>query len=396
MKKPLLLAILSFLSVLNIFAADPDWQSLTWRSIGKGRYVDTFVSNIYRWNKVDEVSVEVEECVEHPGIYRVIKPWAAYGRKCDGNLIIDARDPDLVVIPEQRTGYMDSEDGELMLKSCSSYFIDDMQLDLTTFCYQYDYCISSMVDDVIYFPAGNIAYRFPDSDPDYGLDKWMRSNRIWRGYLALEGAEPGQQPEYWQSIGTGKFFDGMVETYLNYSYEPEYREVEVEEFKSIPGIYRLHRPWGHIWPVCGDLLIDVSDPEYGRVPLINTGLTSDMGVLWIVSYTYNYDKETMMSSLPEKVISFDAAKGLVTFPKASIVFNFPDSDYPTSFYDNNLSEESYFYLPGFSGIDRVSADGSADAPVEYYNLQGIRVSEPAKGQLLIRRQGDKVTKEVIK
>ena len=42
------------------------------------------------------------------------------------------------------------------------------------------------------------------------------------------------------------------------------------------------------------------------------------------------------------------------------------------------------------GIDEIET--SADAPVEYYNLQGIRVSEPAAGNIYIRRQGSTLTK----
>ena len=37
----------------------------------------------------------------------------------------------------------------------------------------------------------------------------------------------------------------------------------------------------------------------------------------------------------------------------------------------------------------------ADAPVEYFNLQGVRVSNPENG-LYIRRQGSKVEKIVIR
>ena len=49
----------------------------------------------------------------------------------------------------------------------------------------------------------------------------------------------------------------------------------------------------------------------------------------------------------------------------------------------------------FSGIDGVESDEYGDAPVEYYNLQGIRVENPEPG-LYIRRQGDKSTKVYIK
>lgn len=47
------------------------------------------------------------------------------------------------------------------------------------------------------------------------------------------------------------------------------------------------------------------------------------------------------------------------------------------------------------GFDPTGARSIAvddDQPVEYYNLQGIRVLEPQKGMLLIRRQGTQATK----
>jgi len=47
-----------------------------------------------------------------------------------------------------------------------------------------------------------------------------------------------------------------------------------------------------------------------------------------------------------------------------------------------------------TGVEAVAADNS-DAPVEYYNLQGVRVAEPANG-LYIRRQGNTVTKVLVK
>ncbi|MDE5693617.1 MAG: hypothetical protein K2I09_06840, partial [Duncaniella sp.] len=41
-------------------------------------------------------------------------------------------------------------------------------------------------------------------------------------------------------------------------------------------------------------------------------------------------------------------------------------------------------------------DNDSNAPVEYYNLQGVRISEPAAGQVVIRRQGSKVSKVVVR
>ncbi len=46
-----------------------------------------------------------------------------------------------------------------------------------------------------------------------------------------------------------------------------------------------------------------------------------------------------------------------------------------------------------AGVEAI-AEENADAPVEYFNLQGVRVAEPANG-IFIRRQGGKVTKVAL-
>lgn len=54
----------------------------------------------------------------------------------------------------------------------------------------------------------------------------------------------------------------------------------------------------------------------------------------------------------------------------------------------------YWPLPDvLAGVDVV--DTEADCAVEYYTLQGVRVKTPAKGELLIRRQGMNVSKVII-
>ncbi|MDE6393857.1 MAG: DUF5123 domain-containing protein, partial [Duncaniella sp.] len=46
------------------------------------------------------------------------------------------------------------------------------------------------------------------------------------------------------------------------------------------------------------------------------------------------------------------------------------------------------------GIEAIDAEDAA-APVEYFNLQGVRVDNPANG-IFIRKQGNKVTKVIVK
>lgn len=55
-----------------------------------------------------------------------------------------------------------------------------------------------------------------------------------------------------------------------------------------------------------------------------------------------------------------------------------------------------FGLGGPAAIEGVSADVDANAPVEFFNIQGQRIDNPANGQLVIRRQGSKVEKLIVR
>lgn len=66
---------------------------------------------------------------------------------------------------------------------------------------------------------------------------------------------------------------------------------------------------------------------------------------------------------------------------------------------DDSSSSPYYYInfyynePETSGIENISID--ENAPVEYFNLQGVRVDNPANG-LYIRRQGNTATKVLVK
>lgn len=64
--------------------------------------------------------------------------------------------------------------------------------------------------------------------------------------------------------------------------------------------------------------------------------------------------------------------------------------------NNQYFDQLYVYSKDMSGIDGVEVDDAdADAPVEYYNLQGVRVADPSNG-IYIRRQGSKAVKVYVK
>ncbi|MDE5727997.1 MAG: hypothetical protein K2H94_07750, partial [Duncaniella sp.] len=67
----------------------------------------------------------------------------------------------------------------------------------------------------------------------------------------------------------------------------------------------------------------------------------------------------------------------------------------TIWFKNGGKQPAFFLniLPAdLSSVSEIAVD--ENAPVEYYNLQGMRVENPANG-LFIKRQGSKVTKVVL-
>ncbi|MDE6270531.1 MAG: hypothetical protein K2M12_06735 [Muribaculaceae bacterium] len=78
-------------------------------------------------------------------------------------------------------------------------------------------------------------------------------------------------------------------------------------------------------------------------------------------------------------------------PFQTIAFNLGTDAAAATFYIANIKVEKY--APVQDGITNVVVD--ENAPVEYFNLQGVRVANPESG-LYIRRQGNKTTKVIIK
>ncbi len=80
------------------------------------------------------------------------------------------------------------------------------------------------------------------------------------------------------------------------------------------------------------------------------------------------------------------------------VMNKPTDGFASGIYDMQRAVQNSLWVVardgGSSGIDDIKADGCIDGPVEYYNLQGVKVENPSSG-LFIRRCGSEVTKIVL-
>jgi len=149
------------------------------------------------------------------------------------------------------------------------------------------------------------------------------------------------------------------------------------------------------------------DEEYVTA-LIEGGQATDWPVI-----IYYKNIEITLNNIPagSKFQYLDAERQTTgtNFPKVPCP-NFDREGYTYSFairsmnVGNTISYSDWYKHPEHegniivkdnTGVNSIEANEKADAPVEYYNLQGVRVDNPAKGQLLIRRQGNNVDKIIL-
>ncbi len=139
------------------------------------------------------------------------------------------------------------------------------------------------------------------------------------------------------------------------------------------------------------------------------GITSIYGTFWdaskygiytetsdIIRFLYPYGDETQSN---EMYFNADASEVTDSYVKVNATvtyytFNGNEVDWNAGYTTRN--EDFYIYFPGTTGVSSVAV-GNSNAPVEYYNLNGVRVNgENLTSGLYIRRQGAKATKVLVK
>lgn len=143
-------------------------------------------------------------------------------------------------------------------------------------------------------------------------------------------------------------------------------------------------------------LIGEIDPKYHtfyewKLPLATLGITEDYiknyGIGVMVIDTYG---QGATGCTPYDPTVFDAAKTPYSKDDSSSAEK-EDKDCFT------YSHARIGKLAGTQGVQLPVADSDdTNAPAVYYNLQGVRVDNPAPGQLYIKRQGTRVTKVLMR
>lgn len=301
-------------------------------------------------------------------------------------------------------------------------------------------------DGVITYPEGMTAvssnktyYNFliedmnTVEDGDYAI---IAGGNVKNFAIAFPDKElPEPKPETWIKVGTAEYTDGALSSLFQMDV-PAY-EVDLEASEDRPGVYRLVNPYknfpikgtdaeGAIEYVDGDYYmvlhleeatttapyIWIEDMEDTGIRSLMTGAdapTGEMNLYWqMAQFCEQYGLSAVVQVYGADAVGhLDPATWTITYPISFEAEN--KNGVMTKYYNQlvwvNAEGDAYtantngkfkiFLTPLYqAGVEDLEVS-DADAPVEYFNLQGQRVAEPAAG-LYIKRQGKTVSKVVIR
>lgn len=276
-----------------------------------------------------------------------------------------------------------------------------------------------------------------DSDDLIAMGDPYSDEGAWFGVDELSIApDPTKDPDYdpnegWTSLGEADFTDGWVLPMFNIDQTESVYKVELQQNNDNKDLYRLVDPYHGNFPQkeynecnkAGYIQFNVSDPDHVVFEPVESGFAySAAGITkfyclntltyYIGSFAamgYPFSAEEVVQMLGEEAAYTTFKDGVVSLtsyidPEDGEIydacFGIQGSIYggygwtPEDETHEAPSMEARIVFPGNAAIANVDAD-NVSAPVEYFNLQGIRVAAPEAGQLLIRRQGTESKKIVF-
>lgn len=193
-------------------------------------------------------------------------------------------------------------------------------------------------------------------------------------------------------------YKGLYEAYLtaaiNYFAEEDILEFECNNFDKV-----------NIRPSnSGFLVVGTKEDESRAIYQLQLGSTNQF------ANSANTDSKELWGKYADGAVSFPAptAEGNQWHgtEASAISFALPEYDLETEVTSEAAAEdiismpypeETKIVFKVAAGVQNVAVDRvDENAPVEYFNLQGIRVANPEAGQLLIKKQGAKTQKVVIR
>lgn len=200
----------------------------------------------------------------------------------------------------------------------------------------------------------------------------------------------------WDDAGEAVFADGILTQTYSTSEEVATTTCTVQINVQDHNLIRLKNAFSSYGSKTS-LTLDLTDRQNIGIPYQNIGVVDNVdGNTYVVSSSVLGD-----NSAP---ITMDG--NVITIPSSACKLRWPealaDSQYGTvadQYYSTGTLTSTITLPDEVVGIRDIFTDDSTsgnDAPVEYFNLQGMKVTNPVGGQIYIVRQGTNTTKKIVK
>lgn len=311
--------------------------------------------------------------------------------KMTGNLDTSASMPYLLNADgSYMSCYVYNEDGSE--KSEVEYpYVDDLGTDYSSYVYRYDMTdpentyeyyamivVAGFLESGDYTPWYYVEFNFNEPETggemevigstpiDIAVDFWDED-----AYDYVQAAKNVSTELEFNSDGSYTIKDfcnsGVPVTFTNgeYTTDPDYGTYAVVSYSNLSNGYLLNPATNAMDVVCKMFAADGGDDDFTKLTDIYMGY----------SYLYKFEK-----SDPYYVADYYAS--------LSFCGKLEDGNWSDYYYLG-----FYFNAPDTSGVSETEVD--ENAPVEYFNLQGVKVANPEKG-IFIRRQGKEVKKIMVR
>lgn len=255
--------------------------------------------------------------------------------------------------------------------------------------------------------------------------------------LSFDGSEPADPNIGWEDWGEAKFQDGWLLPCFGIDQtlaENQYM-VKMQKSTENPGWFRLVNPYKGNCPIAeynesekdGFITFDVSDPDHvyflpddpAGFALAALGVTKFYPYNALTYYCMLYGvapdelvevfgEDMIYSTYKDNVLTVSSYFNESIDPETNTVIGWENDacfgiqgQVASGYGWINEDEESLnmetkiFFDASKAGVSDIISEPVTGAK-EFFNLQGVRVANPAKGNVYIVRQGDKATKQYIR
>lgn len=293
---------------------------------------------------------------------------------------------------------------------------------------------------IMTYPETMVGYT---TDPDTGEEKVQNYTNFLVGFSDIDGyyggnskkapfavTLPGFEPpapvdpfdDAYVYIGEGTIYNNIMTPILQEQPDAPY-SVGIYYDEGNPYDFHIRNAWGE-WHDAStkDADFEIYFPYLGQGWYLECGLIPDqetgyddfeLGEIDIVGRSYFENSAGMpfdeiVDQYPSYCVSLDIAAKKMTFGKECVLYFLPSVDENSYLLaDASYQFEGYLEFPADytfpdpgtanpgASVGKISSE-DVNAPVKYYNLQGVEITNPAKGQIVIMKQGSKTSKYVAR